>query len=102
MRKKNKEVSKPQREKLRAVNEELHNKRTSDNPNMDEVNKLIDEKHGLEAQVEKNRAAQGVKMRALLTPEQKAELDANHKARKVAHKKMKMERNGVRHQKDVH
>ena len=102
MREQNREVSKPQRERVRTVKEELRMKQTSDSPNMDEINKLIDEKHTLEAQIEKNRAAQGVKMRAVLTPEQKTELDANMKARKAEHKQMKVERKDVRLQKEAH
>lgn len=102
MREQNREVSKPQREKVRTVKEELRTKQNSDSPNMDEINKLIDEKHTLEAQIEKNRAAQGVKMRAVLTPSQKTELDANIKARKAEHKQMKVERKEVRVQKEAH
>ena len=102
MREQNREVSKPQREKVRAVKQDLRTKQNSDSPNMDEVNKLIDEKHTLEAQIEKNKAAQRVKMRAVLTPEQKAELDANVKARKAEHKGMKVERKQVRIEKEAY
>lgn len=102
MRKQNNEVSKPQREKIRAVKQDLRTKQNSDSPNLDEVNKLIDEKHTLEAQIEKNKAAQRVKMRAVLTPEQKKELDANVKARKAEHKQMRLERKEVRIEKEAH
>ncbi|MFT5919035.1 MAG: Spy/CpxP family protein refolding chaperone [Granulosicoccus sp.] len=101
MRNQNREVSKPQREKVRMVKEEIRTKQSSDSPNMEEINKLIDEKHTLEAQMEKNRAAQGVKMRSVLTPEQKAELDVNMKARKAEHKQMKGERKELKKSESV-
>ena len=102
MQHQNREVSKPQREKLRMVKQELRTKQTSASPNMDEVNSLIDDKNTLEAQVEKNRAAQGLKMRALLTPEQKTELDSKMKAQKAERKQMRGERKEMKLQKEAH
>jgi Spy/CpxP family protein refolding chaperone len=102
MQNQNREVSKPQREKLRRVKQELRTKQTSASPNMDEVNSLIDDKNTLEAQVEKNRAAQGFKMRAVLTPEQKTELDSKMKAQKAERKQMRGERKEMKPQKEAH
>ncbi len=96
LRKQNQEVSKPQREKIRAVKEALRTQQASDSPNIDEVNRLIDEKNQLEAQLEKNRAAQQTKMKSVLTDEQKAELNANMKARKESHQKHKAERKAIK------
>ena len=80
--------------------QELRTKQTSASPNMDEVNSLIDDKNTLEAQVEKNRAAQGLKMRALLTPEQKTELDRKIKAQMAERKQMRGERKEMKLQKE--
>jgi Spy/CpxP family protein refolding chaperone len=102
MQHQNREVSMPQREKLRMVKQELRTKQTSASPNMDEVNSLIDDKNTLEAQVEKNRAAQGLKMRALLTPEQKTELDRKIKAQMAERKQMRGERKEMKLQKEAH
>ena len=102
MRKQNRETSKPQREKVRAVKDALRTKETADKPNMDDINKMIDEKHTLEAQMEKDRAAQRVQMRSVLTKEQKAELDATMEKRKTERKEMKTHRKEMRPQHEAH
>jgi len=99
MKMENREKAKPQREELKAVKTELRTKQTAENPNKEEIDQLIDKKHTMQAKMEKDRSAQRVKMRSVLTPEQRAELDASQKAK---HEKRQAERKEMKVRKENH
>lgn len=78
--------SQPQREKMKAMREKLQNMKMSDNPNQKEIDTLIDEMHRLKAQMEKSRTASELKMRSVLTPEQRKVLDEKMKEKHAMRK----------------
>ena len=71
IRKAGKESMKPKHEAIRAVREKLGDLKTSENPNLKEINQLIDEMHALQAKMDKAKAASHIKALSVLTPEQR-------------------------------
>ena len=103
MKRQNRDATKPQREKIREMRHEIRTIETSENPDREQVNRLIDEKHVLEAQMEKDRASQRAKMRSVLSDDQKKELDVMMEKRKVERKEMKaVKKEKVRPQHEAH
>ncbi|MDP6908608.1 MAG: periplasmic heavy metal sensor, partial [Flavobacteriales bacterium] len=92
IREESKKNMQPQRENMRAVKEKLRNLKMAENPNMNEINQLIDESHKLQAQLEKERTAQHMKALSILTPEQREVFDAKRKEKHEKHEKMRKER----------
>jgi Spy/CpxP family protein refolding chaperone len=86
MREQGRKESQPQREKMKAMREKLQNMKMSDNPNQKEIDALIDEMHVLKAQMEKSRTAYELKMRSVLTPEQRKVLDEKMKEKHAMRK----------------
>lgn len=78
--------SQPLREKMKAMREKLQNMKMSDNPNQKEIDAMIDEMHRLKAQIEKSRTASELKMRSVLTPEQRKVLDEKMKEKHAMRK----------------
>ena len=57
-------------DKMRAIKQKLQDLKTADNPNyLNEINSLIDDKHRIQAEMDKERAVSHIKMRTVLTPE---------------------------------
>ena len=84
---------------------ELKVLQTADKPELNIINKKIDEKAALQTQMEKEKAAFKQKVRALLNDEQKVMFDAKMQKRK--HHKMKegkhkMHKEGMEHHKMMH
>lgn len=82
----------PQREQLKVIKEKIHVLKTADDPNIKEINQLIDESHKLKAEMDKAKLAQHMKFRSILTPEQLEVADAKMKEKRDRHEKMRKER----------
>ncbi len=82
LREEGKKKMEPQREKMRATKEKLHKMKMAENPDIKGINQLIDEKHKLQAEMEKQRTAQHIKALTILTPEQRKAFDAKRKERR--------------------
>ncbi len=92
IKKAGRESTNGQHEAVKAVREKLRDLKTSDNPNLGEINQLIDEMHKLQAEVDKAKAASHLKALSVLTPEQKKVFNQKLKERKDEREKRHKER----------
>ncbi len=83
------ENSENYRENLKRIKEELKALKRSDNPDMRSINNKIDEASTYKAQIEKVRAASKMKVRQILTPEQRSKMDAFHDEKKEKRERFK-------------
>jgi protein CpxP len=81
-----------QRAELKAVRDKIATLKSSENPDMNAINGLIDKSSKLKAEMEKVKAASEVKARAVLTPQQRKVFDAKQKERKEMRQKHLEER----------
>lgn len=81
----------PQRKELKAVQDKLREMKMAENPNQQEINKMIDKSALLRAEMEKSKTAQQLKARQVLTPEQRVVLDSKMKERIANKEKRHME-----------
>jgi len=72
----------PLRNKTRQIREKLRAIKIVENPNISSINELIDKCSKLKAETEKLRTLSEIKIRALLTPEQRKVLDAKRKEKR--------------------
>ena len=69
----------PQRKQMKEVRMKLNELKTSENPDLKQINQLIDKSATLKAEMEKSRTASELKVRSILTPEQRKAVDAKRK-----------------------
>ncbi|MCF8258226.1 MAG: Spy/CpxP family protein refolding chaperone [Flavobacteriales bacterium] len=81
-----KKANKPRHEDMKAMREKLRALKGSENPNLGEINGLIDRINGLRAEMEKTRTAGELKAMSILTPAQQEVLRAKMKEH-VKHKR---------------
>ena len=91
IKKSGKEGDKSRHEAVKAVRDKLGDLKTSANPNINEINSLIDEMHKLEAELDKSRVASYLKMRSVLTAEQLKVFDAKQAEKRAEREKRKKE-----------
>lgn len=72
-------ANQPRHEEMRVLKEKLRTLKTSENPNQQEINSLIDKTNALRAEMEKTRTAGELKAKSILTPEQQEALRAKAK-----------------------
>lgn len=82
----------PQRAEMTTIRSKIAELKKAENPNQQEINKLIDRSSLVKAEMEKSRAASELKVRSILTPEQRKVMDAKMKERKDVREKHHMER----------
>lgn len=96
IKKAGKESLKSQHAAIKAVREKLGDLKTSENPNLKEINQLIDEMHKLQAEMDKAKTASHLKALSVLTPEQrkafKVKMEENRAEREKRHKERKAKR----------
>ncbi|MFM1876168.1 MAG: Heavy-metal resistance [Bacteroidota bacterium] len=69
----------PQRQEMKKLRAKMMEMKSSENPDQRQINQLIDEQAKLKAEMEKTRTASELKVRGLLTPDQRKVLDAKQK-----------------------
>lgn len=79
IREESREKMKPQREEMKKLRSKMMELKSAEKPDQEQINKLIDEQAKLKAQMEKTRTASELKVRELLTPEQRKVFDAQQK-----------------------
>jgi Spy/CpxP family protein refolding chaperone len=92
---------KSQHESLKAVREKLGDLKTSENPNLKEINQLIDEMHLLQAEMDKAKAASHLKALSVLTPEQRKAFTVKMEEKRVEREKMHKQRKAKRELKEA-
>jgi Spy/CpxP family protein refolding chaperone len=86
------EKAEPQRKKMKEMRTKLHELKTAENPDQNQINQLIDKSASLKAEMEKSRTASELKVRSILTPEQRKAVDAKRKENIEMREKKHMER----------
>lgn len=79
IREESREKMEPQREEMKKLRAKMMELKSAENPDQEQINRLIDEQAKLKAQMEKTRTASELKVRELLTPEQRKVFDAQQK-----------------------
>lgn len=82
----------PQRAEMTTIRSKIAELKKAENPNQQEINKLIDKSALVKAEMEKSRTASELKVRSVLTPEQRKVMDSKMKERKDMREKHHMER----------
>lgn len=88
----NRKKMEPQRAEMKMLHSKLAELKMAENPNQQEINKLIDKSALVKAEMEKSRAATEMEVRGILTPEQRKVMDAKMKERMKQREKHHMER----------
>jgi Spy/CpxP family protein refolding chaperone len=84
--------SEPQRKEMKELRTKLDALKTAENPDQKQINQLIDKSALMKAEMEKSKAESELKVRSILTPEQRKAVDAKHKE----HMEMRENKKGER------
>lgn len=84
-----KEKMEPQRKELRQLRTEIAEMKRSEQPDTKKIDAMIDRSAGMRAEMEKSRIRTEMQVEAVLTPEQKKELEAKRAERKTMRKEMR-------------
>jgi protein CpxP len=87
-----KKQGEPQRKQMKEIRMKLNELKTDENPDSKQINELIDKSAKLKAEMEKSRTASELKVRSILTPEQRKAVDAKRKENIEMREKKHMER----------
>ena len=101
IKKASRESMKPQHEELRAVREKLGALKSADNPDMKSINQLIDNKHVLEAEMDKAKMATHLKALSVLNPEQRKAFKLKMEEKRAEREKMHKQRKEKRELKEA-
>ena len=82
----------PQRQETKKLRMKMMELKSADNPDQKQINELIDKQAKVKAEMMKSRTAAELKVRSLLTPEQRKAVDAKKKERMEMRKKHHEER----------
>jgi Spy/CpxP family protein refolding chaperone len=86
----------PQRAELKTIQSKIAELKMAENPNQQEINKLIDKSALMKADMEKSRAASEMKVRGVLTPEQQKVMNEKMKIHMQQKEKRHMEHKQMR------
>ena len=86
----------PQRKQMKQVRMKLNELKTAENPDQNQINELIDKSAKMKAEMEKSRTASELKVRSILTPEQRKVVDAKRKERMEMREKRHAEKKEMR------
>ncbi|MBI1287971.1 MAG: periplasmic heavy metal sensor [Flavobacteriales bacterium] len=92
IRDENRKRMEPQRKEMKSIHEKLAELKKAEQPNMQEINQLIDKSAVIKAEMEKSRTMSEMKVRGVLTPEQVKVMDQKMQERKDMREKQHMER----------
>ena len=87
-----KEGMKAQREESKEIRMKIMELKTAENPDQAQINKLIDRQSAIKADMMKQRTAAELKVRSILTPEQRKVLDAKMKEQGEKRQKRQQQR----------
>lgn len=87
----------PQREETKKLRMKMMELKSADNPDQKQINELIDRQAKVKAEMMKSRTASELKIRGILTPEQRKAFDAKQKERREVREKKMMEKKEMRH-----
>lgn len=86
----------PQRAEMKVQRAKLMELKSAENPNTAEINKAIDRSALLKAEMEKSRTASELKVRSILTPEQRKVMDEKMKEKQAVREKQHLEKKEMR------
>ena len=89
----------PQRKEAKDLRSKLNALKTAENPDQQQINSLIDKSAKMKAEMEKSRTASELKVRGILTPEQRKFVDAQRKEKMEMREKKHIERKEMKHAK---
>ncbi|MGB0367954.1 MAG: Spy/CpxP family protein refolding chaperone [Flavobacteriales bacterium] len=92
IKKTSRESMKEQHDQLRMVHKKLGAAKRSEEPNMEDINSLIDEMHKLKAEIDKAKTASHIRAMSVLTPEQRKAFNENMEKKHAEREKMRNER----------
>ena len=92
IREESREKMEPQREEMKKLRSKMMELKSAENPDQEQINRLIDEQAKLKAQMEKTRTASELKVRELLTPEQRKVFDTQQKEKMQKREKVMSEK----------
>ncbi|MCF8464502.1 MAG: Spy/CpxP family protein refolding chaperone [Flavobacteriales bacterium] len=95
----NRKKCEPQREEMKQLRSKLHEMKTSEKPNVDDINSLIDLLASKKAEIEKEKIASEIKVRSILTPEQRKAVDEKHAENMKIREEKQKERKELREDK---
>ena len=81
---------------MKQVRMKLNELKTAENPDQNQINELIDKSAKMKAEMEKSRTASELKVRSILTPEQRKVVDAKRKERMEMREKRHAEKKEMR------
>lgn len=87
----------PQRQETKKLRMKMIELKSAENPDQKQINELIDRQAKVKAEMMKTRTASELKIRSLLTPEQRKAFDAKQKERREKRKKKMVEKSEMRH-----
>lgn len=92
IREEGRKQSEPQHKEMKELRSKLQELKAAENPDQKQINQLIDKSASLKAEMEKSRTASELKVRSILTPEQRKVVDAKQKEHIEMREKKQMER----------
>ena len=93
------EKSAPQHKAMKELRLKLSELKMAENPDMQQINSLIDKSAKMKAEMEKSKTASQLKVRSILTPEQRKVVDTKRKEKMEMREKRHMERKEMKHPK---
>jgi len=88
--------SEPQRKQVKEVRMKLNELKTAENPDQKQINEMIDKSAKMKAEMEKSKTASELKVRSILTPEQRKFVDAQQKEKMEMREKRHSEKKEMR------
>lgn len=92
IRDENRKKMEPQRAEMKTIHSKLSELKKAEQPDVQEINKLIDRSAVIKAEMEKSRTMSELKVRGILTPEQLKVMDQKMQQKKDMRQKHQMER----------
>ena len=86
----------PQHKEMKVLRSKIVELKMAENPDQQEINKMIDKSALIKAEMEKSRTASELKVRSILTPEQRVVLDSKMKEKMANREKRHMEHKQMR------
>lgn len=86
----------PQREEMKNLRMKLQELKTAENPDQKQINELIDKSAKMKAEIDKSKTASELKIRSILTPEQRKLVDEKRKEKMETREKRHAEKKEMR------
>ncbi len=96
IREESRKNSEPQRQQMKELRSKLQELKRAENPDQTQIDQLIDKSAAIKAEMQKAKVASELKVRSILTPEQRKVVDAKHEEHMKMSEKERMEKKEMR------